>query len=111
MNSVFRVYKYPVDYAAYKDRNLTPGDFVEKYPSGTEENFVNKIELLQNPIENSIKLKNVTGNEQYELYSINGHLVWNGSDIEGVDFSFLNKGCYVLKIMNNKTNQQLKLIK
>jgi hypothetical protein len=111
MNSVFRVYKYPVDYAAYKDRNLTPGDFVEKYPSGTEENFVNKIELLQNPIVNTIKLKNVTGNEQYELYSINGHSVWNGSDIEHVDFSFLNKGCYVLKIMNDKTHQQLKLMK
>lgn len=111
MNSVFRVYKYPVDYAAYKDRNLTPGNFVEKYPSGTEENFVNKIDLLQNPIVNAIKLKNVTGNEQYELYSINGHSVWNGTNIECVDFSFLSKGCYVLNVLNDKSKQQLKLIK
>jgi hypothetical protein len=32
MNSVFRVYKYAVDYAAFTGRTLTPGDFIEKYP-------------------------------------------------------------------------------
>lgn len=31
MNSVFRVYKYPVDYAAFIGKDLTPGDYVEKY--------------------------------------------------------------------------------
>lgn len=111
MNSVFRVYKYPVDYAAYKDKNLTPGNFVEKYTSGTEEKFVNKIDLLQNPIVNTIKLKNVTGNEKYELFSMNGHLVWKGTNIEQFDFSFLNKGSYVLRILNDNSNQQLKLMK
>jgi hypothetical protein len=30
MNSVFRVYKYPLDYAAFKGRTLTPGSTVEK---------------------------------------------------------------------------------
>jgi len=29
MNSVFRVYKYPVDYAAFTGKVLTPGDYVE----------------------------------------------------------------------------------
>ena len=32
MNSVFRVYKYPVDYAAFTGKILTPGDFIEIYP-------------------------------------------------------------------------------
>jgi hypothetical protein len=32
MNSVFRVYKYPVDYTAFSGRTLTPGDFIELYP-------------------------------------------------------------------------------
>jgi hypothetical protein len=32
MNSVFRVYKYPVDYAAFNGRTMTPGDFIEIYP-------------------------------------------------------------------------------
>ena len=30
MNSVFRVYKYPLDYAAFKGRTMTPGNKVEK---------------------------------------------------------------------------------
>jgi len=51
MNAVFRVYKYPVTYAAFTGKTLTPGDFVEKYAtdvkinsSGMPENF----ELMQN---------------------------------------------------------------
>ena len=31
MNSVFRVYKYPTNYAAFTGKTLTPGDYVEKY--------------------------------------------------------------------------------
>ena len=33
LTSVFRVYKYPVDYAAFAGKILTPGDYIEKYPS------------------------------------------------------------------------------
>ena len=32
MNSVFRVYKYPVDYAAFTGKVMTPGDLIELYP-------------------------------------------------------------------------------
>jgi hypothetical protein len=31
MNSVFRVYKYATNYAAFEGRTLTPGDFIETY--------------------------------------------------------------------------------
>jgi PKD repeat protein len=31
MNSVFRVYKYPIGYGAFTGRTLVPGEFVEKY--------------------------------------------------------------------------------
>jgi len=34
MNSVFRVYIYPPGYAAFAGRDLTPGDYIEKYPDG-----------------------------------------------------------------------------
>jgi hypothetical protein len=33
MNSIFRVYKYPKTYAAFTGRTLTPGAFIELYPS------------------------------------------------------------------------------
>ena len=32
MNSVFRIYKYPVDYAAFTGKDLAPGDYIEIYP-------------------------------------------------------------------------------
>ncbi|MFN8241767.1 MAG: aryl-sulfate sulfotransferase [Bacteroidales bacterium] len=32
MNSVFRVYKYPVTYAAFTGKTLTPGSYIEIYP-------------------------------------------------------------------------------
>jgi hypothetical protein len=32
MNSVFRVYKYPVDYIAFTGKDMTPGDYIEIYP-------------------------------------------------------------------------------
>jgi hypothetical protein len=33
MNAVFRVYKYPLNYAGFAGKVLTPGDYVEKYPT------------------------------------------------------------------------------
>jgi hypothetical protein len=38
MNSVFRVYKYPLDYAAFTGKNLVPGDYIEVYPTSVEDN-------------------------------------------------------------------------
>jgi hypothetical protein len=51
LNSVFRVYKYPPDYAAFTGRDLTPGDFVEKYRPSAEETLdglPESAELLRN---------------------------------------------------------------
>jgi hypothetical protein len=51
MNAVFRVYKYPVDYAAFNGKVLIPGEYVEKYPTSVEDTFTStpsSFELLQN---------------------------------------------------------------
>ncbi len=37
MNSVFRIYRYPKDYAAFSGRSLTPGGTIEKYTTGVDE--------------------------------------------------------------------------
>ena len=39
MNAVFRVYKYPVDYAAFTGRTMTPGNLIEKYPTAVGDNL------------------------------------------------------------------------
>jgi hypothetical protein len=51
MNAVFRVYKYPLDYAAFKGKTLTPGNYVEKYATAVEGGrsaLPASFELLQN---------------------------------------------------------------
>jgi hypothetical protein len=37
MNAVFRVYRYPVNYAAFTGKDMKPGDFVEKYTTTSVE--------------------------------------------------------------------------
>ncbi len=51
MNAVFRVYKYPLNYAAFTGRTLTPGDFVEKYSTDVQDGFSeipSSFQLMQN---------------------------------------------------------------
>ncbi len=37
LNSVFRVYRYAPSYAGFAGRDLTPGDYIELYPTGINE--------------------------------------------------------------------------
>ena len=37
MNAVFRVYRYPLDYAAFTGRTMLPGGYIESYPTAVEE--------------------------------------------------------------------------
>lgn len=50
-NLVFKIYRYPTNYSAFVGKDLTPGDFVEKYPASVKDN-VNQVpslfELYQN---------------------------------------------------------------
>lgn len=51
MNAVFRVQRYPVTYAGFTGRNLTPGGYVELYPTSVNdqpETVPANFELLQN---------------------------------------------------------------
>jgi hypothetical protein len=42
MNAVFRVSRYPLDYAAFTGQDLTPGSTIETYPTGTAETADNQ---------------------------------------------------------------------
>lgn len=51
MNSVFRVYRYPITYSAFSGRTIVPGDFVEKYSTNEADEAKQtskKFELFQN---------------------------------------------------------------
>jgi hypothetical protein len=114
MNSVFRVYKYPVDYAAFTGKTLTPGNVIEKSTATSANVLIDesgKNLVFPNPFGNRIKLVNPSGEEKFELMNITGQLVWKGTQIEQQDFSNLKSGIFILNISGSEQTQTVKLIK
>jgi len=112
MNSVFRVYKYPLDYAAFTGKTLTPGNYIEIYPTGTNDIADSRnVSVFPNPFSNKISLQNATGLESYELVNTVGQSIWKGKNIENIDFSSIISGVYFLKISTGNLDQTIKLIK
>ena len=113
LNSVFRVYRYPPDYAAFVGRDLTPGPFIELYPTGMD-NHVNQSPLIQcypNPFTARINLLYATGTEFISLTDITGHIIWCGKNIGQQDFSNLGPGLYFLRIETRSSVQVIKILK
>jgi hypothetical protein len=81
MNAVFRVYKYPLSYAAFTGRTLTPGNYIEKYTttgvsdlSGQSTN----LRVYPNPFRSSATLSVTTGNPGLVticIFNLSGTLV------------------------------------
>lgn len=114
MNSVFRVYKYPLDYAAFTGKTLIPGDFVEKYTTTSAELEMNQSQDIQaypNPFSNHIFLKNNSRQENFDLMNATGQSVWSGKILDQQDLSHLQAGFYFLKSKDQSKQQLIKLIK
>jgi len=112
MNSVFRVYKYPTSYAAFVGRDLTPGDYIEVYPTtSVKDNLLPTIRCYPNPFTSKISIENLTGNENLELFNTIGQSIWSGKHIEQQDFSTLCSGIYFLRSNDQGSTQTIKLIK
>ena len=112
MNSVFRVYRYPLNYSAFTGRTLTPGNYVELYTGiETQPYQMGSIQIYPNPFSNYINLINITGKENFELFNITGQGIWSGKQIEKEDFSYLENGVYFLSIKTNNRINVIKLIK
>lgn len=65
--------------------------------------------VVENPFKATIKLNGVSNEAYFELYSVTGHLVFQGTNIATHDFSYLSKGIYFLKI--NKQQLLFKIVK
>lgn len=114
MNSVFRVYKYPVDYAAFTGKTLTPGDVIEKSSVTSVNDLINEIskfKVFPNPFTNQISLINSLGTEECELVNVAGQMVWKGKQIEKQNFSDLSPGVFFLNIFDANSRQTIKLIR
>lgn len=113
LNSVFRVYRYPPDYSGFTGKDLTPGDFIERYPVGVGVIKSQPVSLLcyPNPITNRINMAGATGKESYELLNKLGESVWSGNQVGQQDFSGLTPGLYFLKVNSLNSVQTIKIVK
>jgi hypothetical protein len=71
----------------------------------------NKLICYPNPFSGFIKIKNPSGNENYQLCNTMGQCIWMGKSIETNNFSSLRKGVYVLKVISNNQNYSFKIFK
>jgi hypothetical protein len=113
MNSVFRVYKYPLDYPAFTGKTLTAGDLIEKYPTGIEPKafLSNDTKVFPNPFDQRIHLSSTVGVKNISLYDALGKNIWSGSNLENQDFSYLAAGMYLLEVKSSQSNRIFKLQK
>ena len=77
-----------------------------------ESSFLNsntEIILKENPFNNFISLENINDDDFFQLFSIDGKKVYFGKNCTTTDFSYLQKGVYLLKIVNQ--NKVFKIIK
>ena len=81
LNSVFRIYRYAPDYAAFTGRDLTPGDYIEIYPTGigTHEAEDSAIFSLDQNYPNPARTSTVIG---FELF-VTTHVTLTIRDITG----------------------------
>jgi len=128
MNSVFRVYKYALDYTAFVGKDLTPGDFVELYSSSISEKkeLLQSVEVFPNPFSKifkiqynllqesdvSIRIYNNIGKLVCTLvnekqYAGNHIVVWNGETNQGDNYS----GIYYCVLQSVDQVKTIKLIK
>ena len=77
--------------------------------TGTEENTAGKLQLLPNPSHNQVFIRNLSGNAQGRIYTLDGRMVKAFEASEGMmlDISDLSEGMYLLNI----DGQTLKLMK
>ncbi|MGE5356773.1 MAG: aryl-sulfate sulfotransferase [Deltaproteobacteria bacterium] len=107
MNSVFRIYKYPLDYPAFAGKTLIPGDFIELYPT-SDKNLTNSalITIFPNPANQIINIQSTDNINKILLVNLNGKTVYSVEfkDRENQRTVKLNtelKGIYFMKIFTD----------
>ena len=109
-NSVFRAYRYPIDFSAFEGRDLTSTGPIELNPlpsscAITDIDIVeynNDVTILNNPVQDFLTIKNKHVEElQIDVFDLTGRLVdsWQsaGQTMEQ-DVSAWNNGVYFVRI-------------
>ena len=69
----------------------------------------NEVFVIENPFKSTIVINNSTKEDLFELYTIKGEKITEGKDISSQDFSYLDSGMYLVKLVTK--NKVFKIIK
>jgi hypothetical protein len=72
-------------------------------------NTTNEIYVVENPFHSKINMKNITNEDFLEIYTIKGEKIFEGKNSATIDFSYLSKGIYFVKVLHN--SKVFKIIK
>ena len=70
---------------------------------------INEVFVIENPFKSTIVINNSTKEDLFELYTIKGEKITEGKDISSQDFSYLDSGMYLVKLVTK--NKVFKIIK
>ena len=123
-HSIFRATRYPEDYAAFEDKDLTPGDPIELDPlpsdceifsvqdtvvSFTSTLNTNPVSVQNTLVENMLQLNNPDQNQiQVHIFDLNGRLMLEqktNANFPQLQLANFPSGLYVIHISNSTINQ------
>ena len=117
-NNVFRAKKYPMDYAAFDGKDLTPGLPIELNPDlaqcsilNVSDNTLNDISLFPNPVNDLLFINSKIQITKIEVFDLLGHLVKTANNKNKIRLSHLNSGLYILKLYAEGKSSTRKIIK
>ncbi|UZR94942.1 aryl-sulfate sulfotransferase [Chondrinema litorale] len=112
-NITFKMNRYPLDYAAFDGKDLTPKGLLEEldFEDDEEEEDITAladseqelegISIFPNPFDNVFYIETQNQQADFEIFSIDGKLVYQGSlmkfNTEKIPTGQLNRGIYILK--------------
>lgn len=117
VNITFRAIKYPVDYEAFTNRDVSPNGTIELNPNLTACNNLSidshdtpSISLFPNPTKDIVTIKSLNPIDKIKVYNTLGHLIFTSNNAK-IDFSNQPNGMYLIKIHSGSRSISKKIIK
>lgn len=77
----------------------------------TESSLQKEIGVYPNPFKDQLSFNYLSGNEYFYLYTIQGKVIYEGTDIQSQSFGQLSSGLYVLRVRQDAHEQTFKIFK
>ena len=118
-NFVFRALKFPIEFAAFTGKDLTPSDPIElnfdisscTALSTNKFDFSAQIQIFPNPISNIVNISSQFPIDKIEVYDIFGKLVKTKINSKQINIEKLIQGIYFAKIYSGSKQVTKKIIK